>query len=178
MKHMVTILISISLIAIVFSGCVQTDPDSMQTTTATSETMTTTTAPAETTPTTTTPAETTPVDTMTPTETMETTVTYQDLTPAEAKELIDNTPDLIIIDVSPNYDEGHLPGAVNYYAGDGSLDEAIPSLDKDKTYLVYCHVDSVSILGAQKLIDAGFTSVYRLAGNYAAWVDAGYEIEK
>lgn len=103
---------------------------------------------------------------------------YIDISPAEAKDLIDSNPDLIIIDVSPNYDDGHLPGSVNYYVGDGSLDEAIPSLDKDKEYLVYCHVDSAAISGAQKLIDAGFTKVYRLEGNYSAWVDAGYPIEK
>ena len=102
---------------------------------------------------------------------------YIDITAAEAKELINNTPELIIIDVSPNYENGHLPGAVNYYIGDGSLDAAIPTLNKTKPYLVYCHVDSVSINGAQKLIDAGFTTVYRLEGNYQAWVDAGYEIE-
>ncbi|MBU7027620.1 MAG: rhodanese-like domain-containing protein, partial [Theionarchaea archaeon] len=42
----------------------------------------------------------------------------------------------------------------------------------------YCHSTSVAIQGAQKLIDAGFTNVYRLEGNYSAWVDAGYEVEK
>jgi len=103
---------------------------------------------------------------------------YMDVTPEEAKKLIDENPDLIIIDVSPKYDEGHLPGSVNYYIGDGSLDEAIPSLDPEAEYLVYCHVDSASIGGARALVDAGFKNVYRLAGNYAAWVDAGYPVEK
>ena len=103
---------------------------------------------------------------------------YTDLTAQQAAELIDSTPGLVIIDVSPNYAEGHLPGAVNYYLGDGSLEKAIPGLDKDAPYLVYCHVDSVSISGAQALVDAGFTTVYRLQGNYAAWVDAGYPVEK
>jgi rhodanese-related sulfurtransferase len=103
---------------------------------------------------------------------------FVDVTPAEAKALIEKTPDIVIIDVSPAYAKGHLPNAVNYYIGDGSLDKAIPTLDKDKTYLVYCHVDRVAIQGAQKLVDAGFTKVYRLAGNYKAWVDAGYPIEK
>jgi rhodanese-related sulfurtransferase len=102
---------------------------------------------------------------------------YIDVTAAEAKELIDTKPDLIIIDVSPNYDDGHIPGAINYYIGDGSLDDAIPTLDKTREYLVYCHVDSASIGGAQKLVDAGFTMVYRLEGNYQAWIDAGYPIE-
>jgi rhodanese-related sulfurtransferase len=103
---------------------------------------------------------------------------YTDLPPAEAKALIDKTPDIIIIDVSPVYDRGHLPGAVNYPIGDGSLDRAIPTLDKDRTYLVYCHVDSVAIAGARKLVDAGFTKVYRLEGNYSGWVAAGYPVEK
>ncbi len=102
---------------------------------------------------------------------------YMDVTAQEAKDLIDSTPELIIIDVSPNYNAGHIPGAVNYYIGDGSLDAAIPTLDKNKPYLVYCHVDSASISGANKLIDAGFDPVYRLEGNYQAWVDAGYPIE-
>ena len=102
---------------------------------------------------------------------------YIDVTAIEAKELIDTKPDLIIIDVSPNYDNGHIPGAINYYIGDGSLDNAISSLDKNKEYLVYCHVDSASIGGANKLVDAGFNMIYRLEGNYQAWVDAGYSIE-
>lgn len=105
-------------------------------------------------------------------------MSYVDLTPAEAKALIEKTPDITIIDVSPAYAKGHLPKAVHYYLGDGSLDKAIPKLNKDKPYLVYCHVDSVSIQGAKKLVEAGFKKVYRLKGNYKAWVDAGYPIEK
>lgn len=103
---------------------------------------------------------------------------YTDLTPTQAKELVDATPGLVIIDVSPHYADGHISGAVNYYLGDGSLEKAIPTLDKNGTYLVYCHVDSASIGGAEALVEAGFEKVYRLEGNYAAWVDAGYPIEK
>lgn len=110
--------------------------------------------------------------------TEEKTESYMDVTPEEAKKLINENPDLVIIDVSPDYDNGHLPGAVNYYVGDGSLDEAIPTLDPEGKYLVYCHVMSASVLGAQKLVDAGFKNVYRLAGEYSAWVDAGYPVEK
>ena len=103
---------------------------------------------------------------------------YMDVNADEAAELIEENPDLIVIDVSPNYDQGHIPGAVNYYIGDGSLEAAIPTLDKNAEYLVYCHVDSVSISGAQMLIDTGFETVYRLQGNYAAWVNAGYPVEQ
>jgi rhodanese-related sulfurtransferase len=103
---------------------------------------------------------------------------YYDVTPEEAKMLIDTIPELVVVDVSPKYDEGHLPGAINYYVGDGSLDAAIPNLDMSKPYLVYCHVDSASIAGARILIEAGFSPVYRLEGNYAAWVEAGYSTVK
>jgi len=102
---------------------------------------------------------------------------YTDISAPEAKQLIDDNPEVIIIDVSPIYAAGHLPGAVNYYVGDGSLDAAIPMLDENATYLVYCHAESASRQGAQKLVDAGFTNVYRLEGEYDAWVDAGYPIE-
>lgn len=108
----------------------------------------------------------------------QTTLTYTDVTPEEAKNLIDTKPELIVIDVSPDYDDGHLPGAVNYYLGDGSLDRVIPTLDKNQEYLVYCRIDSAAISGAQKLVDAGFTKVYRLEGNYGAWVAAGYPVER
>lgn len=103
---------------------------------------------------------------------------YYDVSPEEANMLIDTVPDLVVVDVSPKYDEGHLPGSINYYVGDGSLDVAIPDLDMDKPYLVYCHVDSAAIAGATKLVEAGFDPVYRLEGNYSAWVAAGYPIEK
>jgi rhodanese-related sulfurtransferase len=102
---------------------------------------------------------------------------YMDISAVEAKELIDTNSNLQVIDVSPHYDEGHIPGAVHYYLGDGSLDDAIPTLNMSKDYLVYCHVDSAAISGAQKLVDAGFDPVYRLEGNYQAWIDAGYPIE-
>lgn len=102
---------------------------------------------------------------------------YTDISAAEAKQLIDENPEVIIIDVSPIYAAGHLPGAVNYPVGDGSPDAAIPMLDENATYLVYCHAESRSRQGAQKLVDAGFMNVYRLEGEYDAWVDAGYPIE-
>jgi rhodanese-related sulfurtransferase len=102
---------------------------------------------------------------------------YIDVTPEEAKKLIDTVPNLVIVDVSPLYDSGHIPGAVNYYVGDGTLDNAIPTLEKGVPYLVYCHSDSASISGSKKLVEAGFDPVYRLIGNYPAWVEAGYPVE-
>ena len=103
---------------------------------------------------------------------------FVDVTAAEAKALIDATPGLVIIDVSPVYALGHLPKALNYPVNSGSLSAVLPSMDKKKVYLVYCHTDAATIKGAQKFVDAGFEKVYRLTGNYQGWVDAGYPVEK
>ena len=102
---------------------------------------------------------------------------FMDVSVSKAKQLIETQADLVVIDVSPYFDQGHVPGAMSYPLGDGSLDAAIPSLDKSKPYLVYCHADGPAISGAQKLVDAGFSPVYRLEGNYQAWVNAGYPTE-
>jgi len=102
---------------------------------------------------------------------------YSDVDAATAKMMIDTMPELVVIDVSPVWDQGHLPGAVSLPLGSGALDQAIPTLDKNTPYLVYCHGDEPSMRGASKLVAAGFGMVYRLAGNYAAWVNAGYPIE-
>lgn len=117
--------------------------------------------------------EATPIQTPTAT----TPATYTDVSPTGAKELIDTIANLVILDVSPLYTQGHLPGAINHPMFDGSLEGAVPSLDKGIPYLVYCHSDSVSIAAVELLIANGFETVYRLAGNYAAWVDAGFAVE-
>lgn len=109
-------------------------------------------------------------------EDLEEIISYKNVTPEEAKELIEENDDLLIIDVSPDYDAGHLLNSVNYYVGDGSLDKAVSGLDKNRPYLVYCHVDSAAILGAEKLAQAGIKSVYRLKGNYSGWIEAGYSV--
>jgi len=102
---------------------------------------------------------------------------YTDVSPQVAMALMKSIPDLVIIDVSPMYEQGHLPGAISHLVGDGKLDEAIPDLDKEKTYLVYCQAEAPAITGATKLVEAGFNKVFRLEGEYKGWVEAGYPVE-
>jgi rhodanese-related sulfurtransferase len=99
------------------------------------------------------------------------------LTPQEAKTLLDNTTDVVVIDVSRHfYDEGHLPGAINYPKD--AFPAAIPSLDRNATYLVYSHWTGAPLSVAGLLKDAGFKNVYALKGNFGAWADAGYPVEE
>ena len=103
---------------------------------------------------------------------------HTDLTAVEAKMMIDEGTDFIIVDVSPFYEKGHLPGAIWAYFGDGSLDRMIPHFNPEMTYLVYCHFDGPSIKSVKRMSDAGFDNVYRLSDHYSGWVEAGYPVEK
>jgi len=106
-------------------------------------------------------------------------VSFVDIAAATVKSKIDAGDFETIFDVSPAYNQGHLPGATNANEGGGgtSLSSLIANMDKTKSYLVYCHGDAPAMAGAQLMEDAGFKDVYRLEGNYGAWTDAGYDVE-
>ena len=105
--------------------------------------------------------------------------TYKDISPPVAYQMyLEGAFDLVIDVVGLDiYSQGHLPGAVNYIWADGTLNSKITSLDTEGTYLVYCHTDPPSTDSAQSLVDAGIANVYRLEGNYRAWINAGYPTE-
>ena len=101
---------------------------------------------------------------------------YTDVTAQEARSLKHASEGkLIIIDLSSTYNDGHLPMAINIPLD--KLDTKIPTLDKSRPYLVYSNTDDTSSAGATKLVNAGFSPVYRLKGNYASWVAASYPAE-
>ncbi|MGC9366567.1 MAG: rhodanese-like domain-containing protein [bacterium] len=103
---------------------------------------------------------------------------YYDLSPQQILELLEYVPNLYIIDFSLKFSQGHLPGAVNYPLSDSNLKDSITPLNKSLHYLVYAHEDSVSIPAAQMLVELEFPHVYRLKGNYSAWLEEDMEIEK
>lgn len=106
-------------------------------------------------------------------------VSFADIVASVAKSKIDAGDFETIFDVSPHYNEQHIPGATNANAGSGGTDLAvlIAGMDKTKTYLVYCHADGPSMAGAQLMEDAGFAKVFRLEDNFGAWTSAGYATE-
>jgi rhodanese-related sulfurtransferase len=106
-------------------------------------------------------------------------VSFADIAASEVKSKIDAGEFEAIFDVSPRFSIEHLPGATNANgsAGGTDLSELIEDMDKTKTYLVYCHSDSPAMAGAQLMEDAGFKNVYRLEGNFGAWVEAGYGVK-
>ena len=106
-------------------------------------------------------------------------VSFTDISAEVAKSKIDAGEFEAIFDVSPIFNIGHIPGATNANgsAGGTALSQLIAPMDKTKSYLVYCHSNPPAMAGAQLMEDAGFENVYRLEGNFSAWVDAGYDVE-
>ena len=102
--------------------------------------------------------------------------TYEQISGAEAKELMDSESGYIIIDArtQEEYDEGHIPGAIlipEYEIADRAEKE-LP--DKDQLILVYCRSGRRSKIAADELVKLGYTNVKEFGGI----IDWEYEIVK
>ncbi|MBO5907082.1 MAG: rhodanese-like domain-containing protein [Clostridia bacterium] len=102
--------------------------------------------------------------------------TYEQISGAEAKALMDSESGYIIIDAREQYeyDEGHIPGAVLIPYGE-IADRAEKELpDKDQLILVYCRSGRRSKIAAEELVNLGYTNVKEFGGI----IDWEYEIVK
>ena len=102
--------------------------------------------------------------------------TYEQISGAEAKALMDSESGYIIIDArtQSEYDEGHIPGAIlipEYEIADRAEKE-LP--DKDQLILVYCRSGRRSKIAAEELVKLGYTNVKEFGGI----IDWEYEIVK
>ena len=102
--------------------------------------------------------------------------TYKQIDHAQAKDMMDEQPNAIILDVreQAEYDSGHIPGAALLPVGEINEDNAalvIP--DKDTVVLVYCRSGNRSKKASQALAELGYTQVYEFGGI----MDWPYDIE-
>ena len=102
--------------------------------------------------------------------------TYDQISGAEAKALMDSESGYIIIDArtQEEYDQGHIPGAIlipEYEIADRAEKE-LP--DKDQLILVYCRSGRRSKIAAEELVKLGYTNVKEFGGI----IDWKYEIVK
>lgn len=91
---------------------------------------------------------------------------YQKITAEEAKQVMEDQPDAIIIDVreQSEYDAGHIPNAKLLPLGqlETLAAEALP--DRNATLLVYCRSGRRSKTGAETLVALGYTDVRDFGG--------------
>ena len=91
---------------------------------------------------------------------------YKQITPAEAKEIMDKENGYVILDVrtQEEYDETHIDGAIlipDYEIADKA--ESVLK-DKDQLILIYCRSGRRSKNAASELVKLGYTNVKEFGG--------------
>ena len=100
---------------------------------------------------------------------------YQQITPEEAKKIMDSGEEHIILDTreQDEFDEGHIPGAIliPYTEIENKAEEMIP--DKNAQILVYCRSGRRSKIASESLAKLGYTNVKEFGGI----IDWSWELE-
>ena len=100
---------------------------------------------------------------------------YVNITPEEAKQIMDSEEGYIILDVreQDEYDAGHIPGAIliPYTQIDEKANEVLP--DKEQLILVYCRSGRRSKIAAEALAELGYSNIKEFGGI----IDWPYEVE-
>ena len=101
---------------------------------------------------------------------------FEQITPQEAKKIMDSGEENIILDVreQSEFDEGHISGAIliPYTEIENKAEQIIP--DKNAQILVYCRSGRRSKIAAESLVKLGYTNVKEFGGI----TDWPYEIVK
>ena len=101
---------------------------------------------------------------------------YEQITPQEAKKIMDSGEEHIILDTreQDEFDEGHIPNAIliPYTEIENKAEEMLP--DKDAQILVYCRIGRRSKIAAESLSKLGYTNVKEFGGI----IDWKYEVVK
>ena len=92
--------------------------------------------------------------------------TYEQISGAEAKALMDSESGYIIIDArtQEEYDQGYIPGAILIpeYEIAERAEKELP--DKNQMILVYCRSGRRSKIAAEELVKLGYTNVKEFGG--------------
>ena len=92
--------------------------------------------------------------------------TYRQISAEEAVTMMGEETGYIILDVrtAQEYDEKHIPGAINI-ANESIGTEDIPELpDKDQLIQVYCRSGNRSKQASEKLVKLGYTNIVEFGG--------------
>jgi len=102
------------------------------------------------------------------------TATIEDITPQEAFTLIQNNqnnPDFVIIDVRTleEFVGEHIENATNIDFYSEAFRDMLNTLDKNKTYLIYCKVGGRSGSALDIMAELNFKEVYNILGGINQW---------
>lgn len=85
---------------------------------------------------------------------------------------------VIVLDVrtTQEFNEGHIENAININVESDSFLSQIESLDKSKSYAVYCRSGRRSADAITKMANQNFTSLTNLNGGIIDWTNAGFAL--
>ncbi|GAG40313.1 unnamed protein product [marine sediment metagenome] len=102
------------------------------------------------------------------------TATIEDITPQEAFTLIQdnqNNPDFVIIDVrtQEEFAGEHIENATNIDFYSETFRDMLNTLDRNKTYLIYCKVGGRSGSALNIMAELNFKKAYNILGGINQW---------
>jgi len=111
------------------------------------------------------------INTQKETTTSQVTVSYKDITVQEAKAMIENNKDVLILDVrtEAEFAQGHLDRAINIPHFDIEERYKELNIDKNKPIITICTMGGRSRLAAESLSKLEFTNVYNMVGGLNEW---------
>lgn len=101
---------------------------------------------------------------------------YGDVTVDEAWNIIQDKPNLVILDVrtQAEYDDGHIEGAI--LIPHTELADRLDEVDTSDEILVYCRTGNRSAVAMEILEDAGSTKLYHMTNGITDWIAEGYPV--
>jgi phage shock protein E len=109
-------------------------------------------------------------------------VSYGRIAPKDAAALVTahrDDPRFVVLDVRTpeEFESGYIQRALNLNYYDPGFSDALQTLDKSATYLVYCRAGTRSAAAVRLIQELGFCCLYELDGGVLAWVADGLELE-
>lgn len=93
------------------------------------------------------------------------------ITPTEALKLIEESPDISILDIRPRdeFEREHIPGAENLDYDGHEFQRKVEKLDKNKIYLIYCKSGVRGGYFLEKMRVSAFKGAFNILGGFVAW---------
>jgi len=94
------------------------------------------------------------------------------ITPEDALKLIEEMGSKItILDIRPKeeYEDEHIPGAVNLDYDGHDFQEKVERMDKKPDYLIYCKSGVRGGYFMNKMKESGFHSAFNILGGFVGW---------
>ncbi|MBI2469978.1 MAG: rhodanese-like domain-containing protein [Planctomycetes bacterium] len=102
----------------------------------------------------------------------------KNISPKQAKELIDKEKDVFVLDVrtKEEYDKMHIKGANLIPIQE--MEQNISKIPKDRKVIVHCAAGKRSAKACEMLKDKGLKELYNVDGGINKWQAEGFPVEK